>query len=149
MAQHPGSRKCSLPWLVLLLGVHLLSLLLPVDHDRGHGYQIWYLGAIGTLGLSLLRWTWPWLANLGFYAGCWYLARGQGQKAWVAGFLSTIVALGYLPYVVSSIGEGIASPLGPPYYVWVSGMVLLAVAGWHQTVSTSPPAFPGPGRHPE
>jgi hypothetical protein len=128
------------------LALHLLAFLLPAFDEQGTprpGYEMFWLGFWGSLSVVYLPWSWPWLANPAFYVGCYYLATGRARDARRAGTIATALAMGFFVqyglWLGAKAGRGL--PLQSGYYVWVSGMALLAVTGRRLTFrrTTAPP----------
>jgi hypothetical protein len=100
--------------------VYAASFFMPVGDLRG--WQVFLLGAVACVTISVLV-TWPWLANIAFLVGCFFLLVGQPKRARNAGLLATALALGLLLEVGFS-----PAGLGIGYLAWVASMALLTVA---------------------
>jgi hypothetical protein len=134
MTQPSNDTRSPGSWLALLLGVYAAAFFLPVgDGPAAYGYHLFYVGAVGSVSLVWLPWTWPWLANVVFCVGCVCLATRRSHEAHCGGIVATIMALGYLPYVIGPFGMPRQGLPGVGYWVWVGSMVLLAVAGGAQS----------------
>jgi hypothetical protein len=136
-----SARHCREPFLALIPFVYGISFFLPAI-DGSLGVSTFILGILGCILVSLsifegtspsaLSWLpFAWLANPLLWIAYAKLISGKPTKGGTPGCLALILAIAFGVYCgVSYPSDRIGKGLGPGYWLWLSGMVLMVIAAY-------------------